>query len=55
MMDMETGRIMLRWEVLAGGMAGGCQVVCILNTFSLLLLKSALVGLYQPIRDRVGI
>ncbi|EKM84071.1 hypothetical protein AGABI1DRAFT_97017 [Agaricus bisporus var. burnettii JB137-S8] len=27
MMDMETGRIQLRWELLAGGMAGGCQVI----------------------------
>jgi len=26
-MDAETGRIKLRWELLAGGMAGGCQVV----------------------------
>lgn len=28
-MDPETGRIKLIWEVVAGGMAGGCQVVCI--------------------------
>ena len=26
-MDPETGRIKVRWELLAGGMAGGCQVV----------------------------
>ncbi|KAI0094463.1 mitochondrial carrier [Irpex rosettiformis] len=26
-MDPETGRIKLRWELLAGGMAGGCQVI----------------------------
>jgi len=28
-MDPETGRIYLHWELVAGGMAGGCQVVCI--------------------------
>jgi hypothetical protein len=27
-MDPETGRIKLEWELIAGGMAGGCQVVC---------------------------
>lgn len=27
-MDPETGRIKLGWELVAGGMAGGCQVVC---------------------------
>jgi len=27
-MDPETGRIKLQWELIAGGMAGGCQVVC---------------------------
>jgi solute carrier family 25 aspartate/glutamate transporter 12/13 len=27
-MDPETGRIKLQWELVAGGMAGGCQVVC---------------------------
>ena len=27
-MDPETGRIKLGWEMVAGGMAGGCQVVC---------------------------
>lgn len=26
-MDPETGRIKLGWELFAGGMAGGCQVV----------------------------
>lgn len=26
-MDPETGRIKLHWELIAGGMAGGCQVV----------------------------
>jgi solute carrier family 25 (mitochondrial aspartate/glutamate transporter), member 12/13 len=26
-MDPETGRIKVRWELLAGGTAGGCQVV----------------------------
>jgi hypothetical protein len=26
-MDPETGRIKLRWELIAGGSAGGCQVV----------------------------
>ena len=26
-MDPETGRIKVRWELVAGGMAGGCQVV----------------------------
>lgn len=26
-MDPETGRIKLRWELIAGGTAGGCQVV----------------------------
>jgi len=26
--DPETGRIKLGWELIAGGMAGGCQVVC---------------------------
>lgn len=25
--DPETGRIKLAWELVAGGMAGGCQVV----------------------------
>jgi hypothetical protein len=29
-MDPETGRIKLGWELIAGGMAGGCQVVCLL-------------------------
>jgi len=28
-MDPETGRIKLGWELVAGGMAGGCQVVCV--------------------------
>lgn len=27
-MDPETGRIKLGWELVAGGTAGGCQVVC---------------------------
>jgi hypothetical protein len=27
-MDPETGRIKVGWELVAGGMAGGCQVVC---------------------------
>ena len=27
-MDPETGRIKLGWEIVAGGTAGGCQVVC---------------------------
>lgn len=27
-MDPETGRIKLGWELIAGGTAGGCQVVC---------------------------
>lgn len=27
MADPETGRIKLGWEIVAGGMAGGCQVV----------------------------
>ena len=26
-MDPETGRIKLAWELIAGGTAGGCQVV----------------------------
>ncbi|TFK77439.1 mitochondrial inner membrane protein [Pluteus cervinus] len=26
-MDPETGRIKLHWEIIAGGMAGGCQVI----------------------------
>lgn len=26
-MDPETGRIKLMWELVAGGTAGGCQVV----------------------------
>jgi hypothetical protein len=26
-MDPETGRIKLAWELVAGGTAGGCQVV----------------------------
>lgn len=55
MMDMETGRIQLRWELLAGGMAGGCQVVRILNAFQFLVLKPASVDFYQPIRDCVGL
>ena len=29
-MDPETGHIKLRWELFAGGMAGGCQVVWLL-------------------------
>jgi solute carrier family 25 aspartate/glutamate transporter 12/13 len=28
-MDPETGRIKLGWELIAGGTAGGCQVVCL--------------------------
>lgn len=28
-MDPETGRIKLGWELAAGGIAGGCQVVCL--------------------------
>jgi len=27
-MDPETGRIKVYWEMIAGGAAGGCQVVC---------------------------
>lgn len=33
--DPETGRIGLPWEILAGGMAGGCQVVRRGHTLSL--------------------
>jgi len=32
-MDPETGRIKFYWELAAGGMAGGCQVVCIFLRF----------------------
>lgn len=28
-MDPETGRIKLMWELIAGGSAGGCQVVSV--------------------------
>ena len=34
-MDPETGHIKLRWELFAGGMAGGCQVVWLLFCSSL--------------------
>jgi len=33
-MDPETGRIRLHWELAAGGMAGGCQVVCLFEIHS---------------------
>jgi len=32
-MDPETGRIKIYWELAAGGMAGGCQVVRILKVY----------------------
>lgn len=38
-MDPETGRIKLLWEFIAGGVAGGCQVVrhtFILHVFGVL-------------------
>jgi solute carrier family 25 aspartate/glutamate transporter 12/13 len=31
-MDPETGRIAVPWEMVAGGTAGGCQVVCVLSS-----------------------
>jgi solute carrier family 25 (mitochondrial aspartate/glutamate transporter), member 12/13 len=30
-MDPDTGRIKLGWELIAGGTAGGCQVVRVLK------------------------
>jgi solute carrier family 25 aspartate/glutamate transporter 12/13 len=52
-MDKKTGQIDLKWEILAGGTAGGCQVVCI-NRSALDVNESLLIcppGLYQPARD----
>jgi solute carrier family 25 (mitochondrial aspartate/glutamate transporter), member 12/13 len=37
-MDPETGRIALPWEIVAGGVAGGCQVVSVLDCKSLIQL-----------------
>ena len=36
-MDPETGRISLFWEIIAGGTAGGCQVVSAKRSLFLLL------------------
>jgi hypothetical protein len=51
----ETGRIKLGWELAAGGIAGGCQVV----SYTLPSLESArnpnailFSGLHEPPRDR---
>lgn len=42
-MDPETGRIKLGWELVAGGTAGGCQVVCVLTRC--LMLRCVLIVL----------
>lgn len=39
-MDPETGRIKLGWELIAGGTAGGCQVVCMLSSLRLMTFNN---------------
>lgn len=46
-MDPETGRIKLGWELMAGGMAGGCQVVCLLFLMTVFMLPTTMADLYQ--------
>jgi hypothetical protein len=48
-MDPETGRIKLFWELVAGGMAGGCQVVCISWIFIKFTLNSRLQIFTNPL------
>jgi hypothetical protein len=54
-MDPETGRISPFWEIVAGGSAGGCQVV---STGRLVLSmgKSSVccAGFYEPTGNCVG-
>jgi hypothetical protein len=51
-MDPETGRIKIGWELAAGGMAGGCQVVreCC-SRFNTML--NSLIGFYKSFGDCV--
>lgn len=51
-MDPETGRITLGWELLAGGMAGGCQVVRE-RCFLVDPMLNQPIGFYKSFRDCV--
>ncbi len=53
-MDPETGRIKLGWELVAGGTAGGCQVVSVRALSSPVSLSQIFnLGVHKPLRDRV--
>ena len=59
-MDPETGRIKLYWELIAGGTAGGCQVVRFSFAYGpqvavRQLRLSFLIGIHEPAGDRVSI
>ena len=50
-MDPETGRIKVYWELIAGGTAGGCQVVCEQLHCSYLMRSnqpSVITDIHQP-------
>ena len=53
-MDPETGRIKLIWELIAGGTAGGCQVVRLFTCISVTLSSPSSVGFYKSLRDSVS-
>lgn len=42
-MDPETGRISLPWEIVAGGVAGGCQVI-VTNPLEIIKIRLQLMG-----------
>ncbi|KAJ7195555.1 mitochondrial carrier domain-containing protein [Mycena haematopus] len=42
--DPETGRIKLHWELVAGGTAGGCQVVCFTNPLEIVKIRLQIQG-----------
>jgi len=46
-MDPETGRIKIYWELAAGGMAGGCQVVRILKVY---FYRTVFITCYRSLR-----
>lgn len=54
-MDPETGRIRLHWELAAGGMAGGCQVVCLFEIQSTGRYISRAIDLHEPFGNCVGL
>ena len=52
-MDPETGRIKLIWELIAGGTAGGCQVVRVFGGISTIIIDLTFIRRFLRILLRL--